>query len=364
MKPSFAAAALFSLFLFSSLCFAVASQQEVLKIGASEVSSLVSVKGDLNFKDFIPGEEYSRAVSVDWNIPSSSLDGIESEKVRVFVKLEPSSNNSFLFFKKNQVRGKEFFFALECMVEHGACSSSSVLSRQVQVFFKAPSGASANDSLVVNASFSPFLSFESSRSLGSFFVFDYLLDDSISKAELFVSHLKNSGLDVSESEQLLASARKKQDLGDAAAAYAYAGQAIELAKLAQLKRFESQQPAPDSLGQFSQGAGAAVDAASSLASGAASSAGAAVPSGDLGQAASSLTGMFAGANAPWFWGVALLLAFSFFYLKKRGDWQDHRLGIVELRDARQGPGQELPKWPRQASRWNSGSSGVFEFDDD
>ncbi len=308
--------------LLSSLLFALSSQQETVPVAVSEVSSIVSVSGDLNFSNYIPGEEYSRTVAIGWNVPASSLYGIKSQKVRVFVRLEPSSAGSPLFFRKGQSAGRQYFTSLECVVENGACAPGSVLSRTLEVFFNAPAGASADHALVVNASFSPLVSFASANALGSFFVLDSLVDETVSNAELFAIHLKNNGIDVSQSDYLLGLARQKQDEGDSAAAITLATQAIEAAKLANTKDYEARNaPVPkDAFAQASDG----IAAAASTIPGAAQA-----PAEET----SSITGMFTGANAPWFWSALMVVAFSFLYLKKRDDWQQPRgKAVFEVED--------------------------------
>ena len=149
----------FSLFLLATLpaVFAagVSTQTEQLKANASEVPALVKVNASVSFNQLIPGQEYSAPVAVEWAVPRQSLANIADKTVVIYARVEPASEDSWVYFKPDgKTRTRSVLLKLECVIEQGDCGKASVLSRTATAFYAAPFNATYphEDGLKISAS--------------------------------------------------------------------------------------------------------------------------------------------------------------------------------------------------------------------
>lgn len=141
--------------LLASVSFAISSQQESVQLTVTEVSDLVKVDGALDFSQLLPGYNYSTSLTVRWNVPASALKNIKAEKVPLYVRITPNSADSWVYFDGGS---KKLDFVFACIVKDSACSQESLLSKNIEVYMRAPRNAAYphSDGITANASLSPF----------------------------------------------------------------------------------------------------------------------------------------------------------------------------------------------------------------
>lgn len=154
------------LLMLAPLSFAISSQQESVQLTVTEVSDLVKVDGALDFSQLLPGYEYSTSLTVRWNVPASALKNIKTEKVPLYVRITPNSADSWVYFDGGS---KKLDFVFACIVRDSACSPESVLSKNIEVYMRAPKNAPYphSDGITANASLSPFGAESAGKALAS-----------------------------------------------------------------------------------------------------------------------------------------------------------------------------------------------------
>ena len=154
MKPAFVPVVL--IFIFAFGLSALSSQQQVIGVDASEISSLVSVSGNLSFTPFIPYRENRAQVTVALAIPQNAMTTLTDGNLSVYVMLKPKRTDSLLYFKNGSATGGAYYFTLSCDASIGDCSTQVLSSRVIDVYFNAPSqDGLSGDGIVVNASLYP-----------------------------------------------------------------------------------------------------------------------------------------------------------------------------------------------------------------
>ena len=154
MKPAFVPVVLLCLFAFGAA--ALSSQQQVIGVDASEISSLVSVSGNLSFTPFIPYRENRAQITVALSIPQNAMSTLTDGNLSVYVMLHPKRNDSRMYFRNGSAVGGAYYFTLSCDASIGDCSSQSSSSRAIDIYFNAPSqDGLSGDGIVVNASLYP-----------------------------------------------------------------------------------------------------------------------------------------------------------------------------------------------------------------
>ena len=145
---------------FLALANAVSEEQQNITVSVTEASQLIQVAGDTAFNDVLPGYGYSRIISVNWNVPHDSLKSLDANEVKVFVRIAPSTNDSWIALKTKDMPKprKKLSFELSCVNANGSCKEGSILSRQVTIYLKVPQGANYphSDGITVSASLTPF----------------------------------------------------------------------------------------------------------------------------------------------------------------------------------------------------------------
>jgi len=155
---------LVGLLLLISFVNAFSGDEQNITVSITEVSQLVNTAGDTTFSDVLPGYGYSRTISVEWNIPESSLRSLEATEVKVFVRVLPTSNESWVTLKTSDLpkARKELSFELKCLNANGSCGEGSKLSQQIMVYLKVPQGITYPhpDGITVLANLTPYSSTE------------------------------------------------------------------------------------------------------------------------------------------------------------------------------------------------------------
>jgi len=195
------------LLLLAGAVTAISADEETVSFPVSEVSDLVSVSNNINPSEVLPGYEYVYELYLDWNISESALSKITADAVSVYVLVEPSSNESAVYFRNEDgLKVGSSFAKLECFVEDGDCSNESTLSRTVEVYYTVPFNETiTEDSLRVYSSFDPLVEDEA------------VINESESALEAALEKLNtamNEGLNVTDEENLMESAMAKFDDGD------------------------------------------------------------------------------------------------------------------------------------------------------
>ena len=122
-----------------------------ITIEGYNVQDLISVFwGEGINSAFLPGYPYRSNFMVSWSIPDSALQGIDSDKVEIFITASAPENSTLQFEGSNT---KEISFTLACIVYEGECAANSSLSRQIEFTF-VPSQNQPNTSelISINAS--------------------------------------------------------------------------------------------------------------------------------------------------------------------------------------------------------------------
>lgn len=136
-----------SFFLFAGLLLASAG---LVAADGSQGSGyqLVSVKGELEFTQVLPGYTYSKQLTVEWAAPPEVLKGLNADKVVVLVTV--FSNDGLVDFEYSgadggKVNGKKISFELSCVPKSGSCDASkSVLTKAIGAVLVVPSGAKSD----------------------------------------------------------------------------------------------------------------------------------------------------------------------------------------------------------------------------
>ncbi len=86
--------------------------------------SLVSVKGDLEFSQVLPGYSYSKQITVEWAAPPEVLKGLDADRIPVQVNVFSNSGLVDFLDSPGSVTAKNLSFTLACEVKDGACEPS------------------------------------------------------------------------------------------------------------------------------------------------------------------------------------------------------------------------------------------------
>jgi|GEM_PF-4309961 len=142
---------------FASIANAVAAEERTINFSVSEVPGLITVSSDLNTTNLLPGFEYHYTLSVRWGIPNESLRAITADRIKLYINVRPVENNTFIYFKKDGEKIRQYFFVLECAIENDSCSNTSVLSKDIEVYYLLAPGANVSlEQLAISASLAPF----------------------------------------------------------------------------------------------------------------------------------------------------------------------------------------------------------------
>lgn len=105
------------------------------------------------FENPLPGYSYRGNITAQWNIPDSSLAGIDATEVPLYITLSAPDGGP-VKFAGGLMPQQSAQIKLICYVSEGACANDSVLDGSAAVLFS-PSGAGDNGSVFVNVSTTP-----------------------------------------------------------------------------------------------------------------------------------------------------------------------------------------------------------------
>jgi len=130
------------LLLFLLVPLASCAQVQELTLSLDEVTRFVTLSTTLDTSKLIlPEHEYTGTVSVDWAVPPEALRSLAASQVTIYVRVEPSVEDSWLYFQEGSARLRSFAFTLECRLSNNACGEGSRLSRSFVVVYRAPANA-------------------------------------------------------------------------------------------------------------------------------------------------------------------------------------------------------------------------------
>lgn len=129
-------AAILALFIvFSTMSFATIVDMEIDFENNGE--DLVYIMAKEDQIETLVGFDYSLEFCVNYNLPDSVLESIESDEVKVYVYVASAYNDSKIRFIENEFYSHEYEFTLICRVdENKTCGPFSNLKKNLKGFYK------------------------------------------------------------------------------------------------------------------------------------------------------------------------------------------------------------------------------------
>jgi hypothetical protein len=207
-------------------------QQHSLGISISSIDQLVNVTPPSNLSFLIPNQEYQSSIGVEWAVPDSSIQQINSSEVLVFVTIT-SNQPKYLYFKQGDAHLVSTSVLLVCRILNNQCSADSELRKDIPVSIMMDKlGESLDGGLDVKASLMPPAEFQQLSNQSDFMLsyvqnmtngfnslnisdsdkssFAYTLGNTETKLKLL--NLENASSEISELNRTIEDLRKKSDL--------------------------------------------------------------------------------------------------------------------------------------------------------
>jgi len=220
------------LFSIQLACASEDFQQHSLGISISSIDQLVNVSPPSNLSFLIPNQEYQSSIKVEWAVPDSSIQQINSSEVLVFVTIT-SNQPKYLYFKQGDAHLVSTSALLVCRILDNKCSSDSELEKEIPVSIMMDKlGESLDGGIDVKASLMPPAEFQQLSNQSDILLsyvqnmtrgFNYLnISDSDkssfaytlgnTETRLKLLDLGNASSEISELNKTIEDLRKKSDL--------------------------------------------------------------------------------------------------------------------------------------------------------
>ena len=127
-------------FLLACLMLLSFAYAEETQLSPTPVGKMVEYEYGIDFSQMIPGVEYSSYINAKWSAPVSALSGLDGKTITVKVTASADESSDAFFLSQQGEREKQVTYFLYCIVQEGACSSSSVLTAKMPLIISLQEG--------------------------------------------------------------------------------------------------------------------------------------------------------------------------------------------------------------------------------
>jgi len=127
-------------FLLACLMLLPFACAEETQLNPAPVGKMVEYEYGLDFSQMIPGVEYSSYITAKWAAPASALAGLDGKTITVKITASADESSNAFFVSQQGEREKQVTYFLYCIVQEGACSSSSVLTAKMPLIISLQEG--------------------------------------------------------------------------------------------------------------------------------------------------------------------------------------------------------------------------------